>query len=481
MLANLRIFFVTLVFVLSFTHNTFAATPPALFLPVNTDEVPNEDSGFLNSSDLEIESYRRFKLNPLVNLEEATSVVLTDFSGELHTANRLEIIHHPEDESFTWLGELSGESETSVVRFYKRGDLIKGKIVSKNFTSDLQYEFQSSKNNEAIYLERKLSLTGDTGLDCGVVSGAGESDDEESWWNDQISYLAYNTETGEAEYPCTESEEDCVEEEENVARMEFRVMVIYNEDAKKAAAPFWDNRNSDYLLAEARSELDFMSHITRKQGLNYEFILAGFHEVPLMSEPVDLEQQLYALKSEFEDSSTSLYSLRQADEADIVLTIVKKGQNFAGMAFNAEVSQQGRVSARVSSHPIAIISHSSMQSTTKYGVQHELGHIFGAHHEPYYATYHNGFFPYAYAYIDYYNTWNMSLMAYGDQCHLMYTQAEANWLFVENCYRIPLFSDPDYFYAGQPFGDVNTANNLQAIENIGPAVSRYYEFYYNVP
>lgn len=79
---------------------------------------------------------------------------------------------------------------------------------------------------------------------------------------------------------------------------------------------------------------------------------------------------------------------------------------------------------------------------------HEIGHNFGAYHDPYVTSGNSK--PYGYGYINLVERWR-TIMAYNNQCN-------ANGFY---CSRIPYFSNPDISYFGNPTGTVAQNNNAR--------------------
>jgi hypothetical protein len=217
------------------------------------------------------------------------------------------------------------------------------------------------------------------------------------------------------------------------------VMVVYSDEAAAASA---GGIGADVQYAVDRANLAYSnSGITTQLHLVY----AG---PAIYAESGDFNTDLNRLTSTADGYMDNVHTLRNTYGADVVTLLIENGA-YCGLGYvNSGASTAFTVVNRGCSGGYLSMAH-------------EIGHNFGALHDPYVDS---GTNPYAWGhgYVFLPGQWR-TVMAYNDQC-------VANG---GNCTRIANFSSPNVNYGGSPTGTAATHHNARVHNDRAVTVANF--------
>jgi len=192
---------------------------------------------------------------------------------------------------------------------------------------------------------------------------------------------------------------------------------------------------ADTNQAFARSQLATRAHVT------------GVHRISL-AETSDLAADLKALVSPADGIADNVHALRRAEHADAVVMLVAE-------------SDEAGLSEEISAHPASAFAAVAVRwaPAPNYSFAHELGHLFGARHDPA-SDATNTPFPYGHGYVQ--SRWR-TIMAL-DTCG--------------GCGRIQNWSNPSVLYPDTgtlraPTGLQGTSEEARVIRDRAAVLARF--------
>ncbi|QWP76670.1 peptidyl-Asp metalloendopeptidase [Lysobacter sp. K5869] len=210
-----------------------------------------------------------------------------------------------------------------------------------------------------------------------------------------------------------------------------RVMVVYTQ----AAATAVGNTLTKANLAITESNQSFTN-----SAVNVRFELAGQYTANYTSAGFDTDLSRFAGTSD--GYLDSYHATRNSITADVNVLIITDNQ-YCGLGYlNSSAS-----------NAFSVVSHSCM--TGYYSFAHEIGHNFGAHHDPSNGT--NTVYPYGHGYWGPGNAWR-TIMAYS--CG-------------SNCPRLNYWSNPNITYNGSPMGTAAKSNNARVLNERATTVAGF--------
>jgi len=161
---------------------------------------------------------------------------------------------------------------------------------------------------------------------------------------------------------------------------EIKILFIYNEDFWQ-----WNDQNTVNVTNKFQAMLDYTNSAFSRSGIHANVSLAGSVKLDMEHENDDTGTFLDYMQPRLNDSSDTLYQLREEYEADIVfvvkkVTYLESGWSF-GMAyytiFDVDVSDTAMDTA-----PDFALGVQDITTSINYEVfTHELGHVFGCNHD----------------------------------------------------------------------------------------------------
>jgi len=191
--------------------------------------------------------------------------------------------------------------------------------------------------------------------------------------------------------------------------------------------------------------------------------IAAFDEYSV----ANINDQLAWLDNEVRTAGTTISNERNTYAADLVSLWVEDGLNACGVAH-----RMINVSSAFADSATSVVDRNCQY---KYSFSHELGHNFGAHHDPFVASGSTAY-PYSYGYVfdvpsalGRGTLHRRTMMAYEDEC-------AANGY---SCARILAYSTPRItygftpLYTPQPIGTAALEDNARTIANTGSTVAAF--------
>ena len=169
-------------------------------------------------------------------------------------------------------------------------------------------------------------------------------------------------------------------------------------------------------------------------GVAARLALAYSYQTPTV-ESASIQADLDAVRGLTDGRFDEAHGLRDAYEADVVSLLGEYGAE-CGIGFLK------------ATRDLAFSVVGQACATGYYSFGHEIGHNFGAHHDP--ASGSNPMYAYGHGYVSAPGQWR-TVMAYANgSCG--------------SCTRIPYFSNPDVSYGGTPTGDATTRDNARVLD-----------------
>ncbi len=210
-----------------------------------------------------------------------------------------------------------------------------------------------------------------------------------------------------------------------------RVMVVYTQAAAKAAGDTLAKSN----LAIAESNRGFAN-----SGVNVRFQLAGRYVARYTT--AGFSTDLSRFRGTADGYLDGYHRVRNTIKADLNVLVTTNAQ-YCGMGYlNASAA-----------YAFSVVNHGCM--TGYYTFAHEIGHNFGAHHDP--ANASNTAYPYGHGYWDPRKTWR-TIMAYN--CGA-------------NCTRVNYWSNPNVTYRGVRMGTTTKSHNARVLNQRAAAVAGF--------
>lgn len=210
-----------------------------------------------------------------------------------------------------------------------------------------------------------------------------------------------------------------------------RVMVVYTQAAANAVGNTLTKAN----LAITESNQSFAN-----SGVNVRFELAGQYTNSYVSAGFDTD--LSRFRGTTDGYLDSYHATRNSIAADVNVLIITDPA-YCGLGYlNSNAASA-----------FSVVGNTCM--TGYYSFAHEIGHNFGAQHDP--ATSTNTTYPYGHGYWGPGNAWR-TIMAYS--CG-------------SNCPRLNYWSNPNVTYNGSPMGTAATSNNARVLNERATTVAAF--------
>ncbi|MBN7138633.1 hypothetical protein A7A76_05845 [Lysobacter enzymogenes] len=210
-----------------------------------------------------------------------------------------------------------------------------------------------------------------------------------------------------------------------------RVMVVYTQAAANAVGNTLTKAN----LAITESNQSFAN-----SAVNVRFELAGQYTNSYVSAGFDTDLSRFAGTSD--GYLDSYHATRNSIAADVNVLIITDPA-YCGLGYlNSSAS-----------NAFSVVGASCM--TGYYSFAHEIGHNFGAHHDP--SNGNNTIYPYGHGYWGPGNAWR-TIMAYS--CG-------------SNCPRLNYWSNPNITYNGAPMGTAAKSNNARVLNERAATVAAF--------
>ncbi|MBX9399920.1 zinc-dependent metalloprotease [Lysobacter sp. BMK333-48F3] len=210
-----------------------------------------------------------------------------------------------------------------------------------------------------------------------------------------------------------------------------RVMVVYTQAAANAVGD---------TLAKANLAITESNQSFANSAVNVRFQLAGQYTSSYVSAGFDSD--LSRFRGTSDGYLDSYHTTRNTITADVNVLIITDNA-YCGLGYlNSNAASA-----------FSVVSHSCM--TGYYSFAHEIGHNFGAHHDPNSGT--NTVYPYGHGYWAPNKTWR-TIMAYN--CG-------------SNCPRLKYWSNPNITYNGVPMGTAAKSNNARVLNERAATVAAF--------
>jgi peptidyl-Asp metalloendopeptidase len=183
------------------------------------------------------------------------------------------------------------------------------------------------------------------------------------------------------------------------------------------------------------------SNITTRMRLVYTYVSSYV-------ESGDFNTDLNRLTSASDGYLDEVHSLRDTYRADMVSMFIENGQ-YCGLGWIGPYS----------SYAFTTVNRGCAVSNLSFA--HELGHNFGALHDPYVDP-STSPYPYGHGYAVPAERWR-TIMAYNNVCTAAST----------SCTRLAYFSNPNKLYGSTPMGTVATSNNARVINDNAAVVANF--------
>lgn len=242
-----------------------------------------------------------------------------------------------------------------------------------------------------------------------------------------------------------------VESEDNVGKSvqgsstagEIDVLFAYTAGARNFYSSY------EFMTYDYLNQTSYTNDLFEDSGIQHRLRYVGVAPMP-SHETSNCQETLYRLWNQNDQYFMGVEDIREQNGADIVVLVVRPSDSFScsGTAMQYPVSDQAYVVVFV-------------EAMDEIVFPHEIGHIFGAHHEKSIVT--NPNFSYGYAY----NVPELeahTIMGYGND-------SSCSGGVCENL--IPMYSNPDKFYNGKKIGNSETSNNVRVINTRGPGVAGF--------
>jgi len=233
---------------------------------------------------------------------------------------------------------------------------------------------------------------------------------------------------------------------------EIDVLFAYTQGARNFYSSY------EYMIYDYLNQTNYINDLFEDSGIIHRLRYVGVAPMP-SHETQNCQETLYRLWNQNDQYFMGIEEIREQNGADIVVLVVRPPNSFScsGTAMQYAVPDEA--------YAVVLVD-----AIDEIVFPHELGHIFGAHHEKNLVT--NANFSYGHAY----NIPELeahTIMGYGND-------ASCSGGICENL--IPMYSNPDKFYNGKKIGNSETANNARVINTRGPGVAGFRaSAYSNVP
>jgi hypothetical protein len=224
-------------------------------------------------------------------------------------------------------------------------------------------------------------------------------------------------------------------------------MIVYSAQSGAAAG------SGAYTFAQ--QAIDSANNAYANSGITTRLRLA-FTYVSTYQESGDFNTDLNRLTSSTDGYLDEVHSLRNTYNADMVSMFIENGQ-YCGLGWIGPSA----------SYSFTTVNRGCAVSNLSFA--HELGHNFGALHDPYVDSSTS---PYAYGhgYAVPSQGWR-TIMAYNNACTAVGT----------SCTRLAYFSSPNKTYSGVPMGTSDVSDNVRVINNNAYNVANYRAATQNLP
>ncbi len=365
-----------------------------------------EQSININLSHLSSESSKTLRV-PLLdgNIYDA---VQTESEGFIRRA----------DDDYTWRGKIKGDNNwTGDIILTVKGQAVSGLIYTPSGT----YEIIPQKDFTHLLVKLDSSLF----PDCGGVLVPPDQDKKTATDKNSLQTKDNNT------LPANP-------EADNGSQID--VMITYTSAVRSAlggdtqAQAFAQQAVAAANTAYQNSQINTRLRLVQTMQVNY-------------ADNGDLTAALNWVTAD-----ATVAAARNAAKADLVTIVTENATEACGLAWIMQ-----NVSTSFAPYGFSAIQRSCAVGNLSYA--HELGHNFGADHNPENANPASSLaFPYAFGHWD--ATGNFrTVMSYSNPC--------------PNCQRIAYFSNPSITYNGFAIGISNQRNNAQVINNSANAVANF--------
>ncbi|MBL91098.1 MAG: hypothetical protein CMH56_04700 [Myxococcales bacterium] len=409
------LFFLTLFL----SQNTLAARAPALDNSLEWVTQSASKKKSKRSRKARARLTKRFRVNS--SSLKSSLRINVNRNNRLAPVVRDQLITKPNSESYTWLGHFEDEPDTLV------GMVVNGPVVVGQITSPAgNFRFKPHQDGSYSLVD---SETPNMGSDCAAESHADSHDIGPSLGTASPSLIRDNV---------------------------ISVMVLYTEEAKRGAAPWWNNNNPAYIEGEIDLQMNLLQQALTYSWTSAQTQLVHTQEIPL-AEDEDAFEDIYAYRSwvqnQMTSSGTPINQLREAHEADLVSLWVQDGLNACGVGYIGSRSAHDHAD-----YGVTVVDR---RCHYKFTFTHELGHNLGLRHD-WYMDDTTVPYTYGHGWVSYYAE-QRSMMAYDDACE------SAGF----PCPRINRFSNPDLTYGGYPFGHHYIADNARVLDERWQRVANY--------
>ncbi|MEI2456391.1 M12 family metallo-peptidase [Lysobacter firmicutimachus] len=210
-----------------------------------------------------------------------------------------------------------------------------------------------------------------------------------------------------------------------------RVMVVYTQAAANAVGD---------TLAKANLAITESNQSFANSAVNVRFQLAGQYTSSYVTAGFDTD--LSRFRGTADGYLDSYHTTRNNIAADVNVLIITDNA-YCGLGYlNSNAAGA-----------FSVVGHTCM--TGYYSFAHEIGHNFGAHHDPNNGT--NTVYPYGHGYWAPNKTWR-TVMAYN--CG-------------SNCPRLKYWSNPNITYNGVPMGTAAKSNNARVLNERAATVAAF--------
>ncbi len=206
-----------------------------------------------------------------------------------------------------------------------------------------------------------------------------------------------------------------------------RVLFVFTQKALNLMSSSMENY--------AQACIDIANTAYQNSGINARLEVAHVYKTAFVENSNDMESSLIAFTETSDGILDEVHGLRDSYSADLCVLIGSYG-DYCGIAW------------LYSDYDYSFsVDHVSC-AIDNLTFPHELGHNFGAYHDPYVSSGNSK--AYGYGYVNTIKRWR-TVMAYNNRC------SNSGY----NCTRIPYFSTPLINYLGDPLGTANQNDNAR--------------------